>query len=136
MRRRSNAAGGVIECSRLRARGGRKGLGRPDILRRSDDQHIGEIRQRGDRREVGNGIIGQVGVDSGRDGVPVGMDEDRVAVGGRLRGDVDAKRSPGTGPVLDENRLSQLRRELLGERAGKNVRRAAGADGRNDADRF
>ena len=71
-------------------------------------QHVRRQRQRHDVDEVLGRVVGQLGVDRRIDRVRVGIDEQRVAVGRRLRHRRRADRAAGAGTVLDHHRLAPV----------------------------
>ena len=52
-------------------------------------------------------------------------EEERVAVGRRLGGELGADRAAGAGPIVDDDRLAEIGPELLRDRARHRVVAAA-----------
>ena len=63
-------------------------------------------------------------------------DEQRLAVGRRLLHDLRGDDAARAGPVVDDHRVAEALRELVGHRARHDVGRAAGAVGNDEAQRF
>ncbi len=106
------------------------------VARRKARMHRDHVRRRrnvDDRREIGERVVGELGVDrrvggGGRDR----RHAERIAVGCGARGLGRADRAAATGPVLDDHRLRRARRRSSrADDAGDDVGRAAGRE-RND----
>ena len=98
-------------------------------------QQHGPLHQRGNGGEVAHRIEGQAAVQRGVGGMADVVEEERVAVLGRLGDGVRANGAAGSGAVLDDHPLAEPGGELLGEQAGQGVGRAAGGEGQHHADR-
>ena len=61
---------------------------------------------------------------------------DGVTVGRRLRNEIPGEYAVGTGPVFDDQRLSQCFARALRDQTRRNVDRAAGSEADDDAHRF
>ena len=100
------------------------------------DQDVGRRDDVGDRREILDPVIRQLGDQVMQDGVGrVHADEQRVAVGRRFRRGFRRDRSGAAGAVLDHGDLAALA-ELLRQRAGDEVGDAAGRGRDDDLDRL
>ena len=99
-------------------------------------QHVRHPRDAGDRREVADRVVRHLGVQPRVDGVRGDRaHHDRRAVGRGLGGDVGAEVAAGAGPVVDEDDAEAVL-DLLGQRAGDDVERAAGRIGHDEAERL
>ena len=131
----AGAGGGVVHRARLRLRGIDQILERLVLVRR----HHQHVRQADERRypgEVARRVITRIRIGRRHDHVRGGMDQQRVAVGIGLGDGAHADRAAGAEAVLDHDRLAELGRETLGDRAGDDVGPAAGAERHDDADRL
>ena len=92
------------------------------------------VRQ-GDRREILLRIVGQIGHHQGiHHHGDVHGDEQRVAVGRRLRHQLGADRGIAAGAVLDHHRLPPMLGHFRTHDAGDGVGRAAGRERHDHAD--
>lgn len=100
-----------------------------------EHHHLGRRILR-DRGEVGDRVIGRVGIQELGHGVSAEGRQQRVAIGGRAgdlrRPDTGAR----TGAVVDDHRLAPLLAEPLGDQAREPIRAAGGRAGQNDPDRL
>ena len=89
------------------------------------------------RAEIAGWIVGKLLVNRGGNRLARGDAEQQgVPVGRGLRHRICAYGSAGAGPILDNKRLAQARRELVGDDAREQVGRAARRKGRDDSYRF
>ena len=120
----------------------RVGLGQRDQLldvvggkARVRRQHVAGVGQRGDGFEILHRVepaaLVQPGVDDLR---AVGLHQQRVAVGLGLGNVGRAHVAAGAWPVVDDDRLPQLLRQLLPQHAGNRVVGAAGRLRHDDGD--
>ena len=102
-----------------------------------DQQHIGQAVDQRDRREILDGVIGQIGVDGGVDHMrALRGDDQRVAVGPGL-GHVDrAHGAAGAALVVDQHRNAQLAAQAVGDQPARVVHRAAGRERHDQRDRL
>ena len=120
------AAGGVIEPAGILA--GvvyplLDGPGRRAIGHQHDARRIAQMRN---RREVTHGVVGNLGIEIGTYGMgAAGRQQKRVPISWRLGHDVRAKGTASPRLVVDHHRLTQPVRELLRDRAGKQIGRSA-----------
>jgi len=109
-----------------------------DRLRRDllvDHEHVRQSRDQADRLEILLGVVLEVLVDEGIDGVRAhGADQQRVAILARAcdRRCADIAARPGA--VLDDERRSVFLLQTLGEDAPEHVGGAAGAERYDDGD--
>ena len=90
-----------------------------------------------DRREVLDRVVGQVVAHVRRDADRAERgEEQRGAVGLRLRHVVGADRAVGAGLVLDDDGLAEDVLDLVGDQAADEIGRAAGREGDHDVDRL
>ena len=130
---RADAAGAEVQLARLRLRERDVFLEVRDRQILVDQHHQRQAADDGDVAEILARVVGLVrhqrGVDRLR-GDSGG--EPRVAVGRRLRDDVRADDPAAARPVLHHERLAELRLQLIGERAGQDVRGARGRRAGNE----
>src|SRR5581483_9833741 len=124
----------VIEGSRLCLSCCDQLAERLDAFGWGDDQHIRHAAQWSDAGEIFGWIVRELGINRRRNGVSVGMSQQRVAV--RLRpGDrADCNRASCANAVFNDDRLSQLRRQLLEHRARDEVGGTTGPKRNKDPD--
>src|SRR5262249_33578968 len=86
-----------------------------------------------DRREIAPDVVGEIEEDRRVERQRARSDrEQRVAISRRAGDRLHADRAIGAGPVLHDDRLRPGFAELLRQRAGDDVARAAGLVGRDD----
>ena len=97
------------------------------------DERVGRATQKGDVREIPNWIERRIGAHSRRDGV-IGdaRSHQGVAIGLRVGGGRGPDQPAAAGPVVDDQRLVQERRQELREQPGKSVGRPARSRGCDD----
>ena len=101
------------------------------------DQDVGRMADQRDVGEVGDHVVRQLWIDTGRDAQRRGMrDHQRVAVGSGLGGKVRADRAAGAGLVLDHHLGAESGAELGRQDAGNRVGRTAGREGGYKLDRL
>ena len=108
-------------------------LQKRDQLRDAVNHNVGIHRERarlrhqlGDRRDVGLGVVGQLGEQQRVDGErPADADPDGGAVGRGLGHRVGADVAAGAGLVVDDERLAELFLQMVGDQAGDHVGRRA-----------
>ena len=133
---RSRRAGGVVHLAVLRLHPGDQ-LG--EVLRWHAGMHAYHDRRGGhqrDRRNVGKGVVGQLGHQAGQDGQRIGHQRERMAVGLRLEHGFQADHAAGAGAVLHHAGLAHGLGELLAQVARHEVRGTAGGERRDDAHRL
>ena len=136
MRKVSRTRGGVVHRSGLRLRG-RDEVGHVLVsLRRRDHEHRRHVAERDDGREVAQGIERQVAVCGWHDGVRGRVDQDGVAVGVRSCRGGHADGVAGAGAIFHHDRLAELLRKLIQNRAPDHVGGAARGERHDCADRF
>jgi hypothetical protein len=89
----------------------------------------------GDRRDVAEEDERQLVVERRVDGARHADHQQRVAVGRRLHDGLGRDVGAGAGPVLDDDRLPQPRRQPLPDDAGRDVGRAARGEPDDEAHR-
>jgi hypothetical protein len=90
-----------------------------DVRRDRHDQHQRLLHQQRDRREIGDRVIVEIGIERHVDGVGGDRAPDqRVAVGIGLCDRGGADRAGRAGPVLDDDRLAERRLHDLRDEAG------------------
>ena len=99
-----------------------------------DRDHLRRACNDGDRREILDRVIGQVGVGHRGDREIVGHHQQRVTVRRGLRDLSRADRAARAGDVFDDERLPETLTELLRKQARDQVGRTAGRIGHDDAD--
>src|SRR5882724_13492494 len=97
------------------------------------DEHVGERRRLGYRREIAQGVVRHLLVHDRIDRESARGHQDRVPVGGRFGGELDAYHLAGAGAVVDDELLAERFGELLREGAGDDVCAAAGRRGHDEA---
>ena len=97
--------------------------------RRMHDEYAGLVRYPRDRNEVALGVERQLRVDGRIDGEADRAEEQRIAVGNGLCGDVGADAAAGAGAIVDDDRLPERLPDRIGEDARVDVGAAAGAKG-------
>jgi hypothetical protein len=89
-----------------------------------------------DGREVAGRIVGQPrkgrGVGRQRRDIP---QQQRVAIGSRTRRGGRPRHAAGARPVLDDDRLAELRAQAARDRAAHHIGHAAGRKGHDERDR-
>ena len=116
---------GLGEVDQLLDRMGRRGV--------RHEHEIGKLGDKRDRREIRNRIVAQRAVEAGVHRQRRGGEQDRVSVGIGARDVFVADVGAGASLVLDENLLAPHPRQLFGEHACDDIRRAAGGDRHNEA---
>jgi len=96
-----------------------------------DRQHDGRGDRHGDRLEVLERIVGDRRIERRIDHEVRAVDQERVAVGRRLRGAAGADVAAGAADVLDIELLAHLLGQLRRDHPREQVGRAAGCE-RND----
>ena len=128
-------AGGVVERRRARLGEGHE-LG--DRLRRHrgmDDDEEGVVAEIGDRREIGEDVVGRLLQDVRHDGErAVGAEHEGVAVGGGALDLAGGQRPVGAGLGDDDDGLAQRLLQLLADDAGERVGGRARAKGDDEPD--
>ena len=133
----ADARGAVGQAARLALRRCNKVLQRPDRKARRDHHHKRRVGQMDDGRECAQRVeIGtRLYMRSDRQNA-VGRVQERISVGSTARDNSRTDGACGAWPVLDDDRLPQLRAELLGQLAGAQVRRASSRERDHDLDRL
>ena len=136
MRKAAGARRRVCRLFRVRLGPGdkfRPGLG---AARRPGGDRKLKCRAQRDRREVVERVVADalVGVRHHCHG-PDRHHHDGGAIGYRILDRVRGDASDGAGPVVDDHRLTQRVLELVGHHAGDDVRRSAGGEADDDANR-
>ena len=134
MLKAADAGGRIVEHARLFLGERQQFLDRMHRHGRIDGQHIGAGGDDADRHEVLHRIE-RLLVDPGVDGVRDGNDQKRVAVGGRLCGEIGADDAAGAAAVIDKDLLAQSLAELIGDDAADHVVAAARRERDDHADR-
>jgi hypothetical protein len=110
------------------------------ILRGDRRMHHEDVRDRGqvgDRNEIGQRLVGELRVRGGIDRVRRdGRDAQRVSVRRRLRDEVGADAAAGPGAIVDDDRLPELLRELVGDEPRDDVGRATRRERNDEPDRL
>ncbi len=130
----ADAGGRVVEHARLFLGEREQFLERMHRHGRIDGQHIGAGGDDAHRDEILHRIE-RLLVEPGIDRVRDGNDQERVAVGRRLGGEVGADDTAGAAAVIDEDLLAQSLAELIGDDAADHVVAAAGRERDDHADR-
>ena len=100
-----------------------------DRQRGVDHQHVGHARHPGNGREALDRVVGQLGVQAGRDGQRAHMaHQQRIAVARGLGHAVGANAAARARDVLGNDRLAPGGGQLMAYRAAQNVGRAAGRE--------
>ena len=136
MRRRTGAHRCVVELTRL-ALGERDQLG--DVIgrqRQIRDQDLRNQRGEADRHEIPFDVEGKLFVELRIDRVRGQREKDRIAVGRGLRRDIRADIAAGSAAVLDDDRLSEHRRERIDDDARDDIGAAGRRIGNDEADRL
>ena len=107
---------------------------RLDAFRRRDHDDVGHDAEVRDRGKIARALYGAFGYDRRRHRMRGGMDQDRVAVGLRLRDHRRADRAAGAAAVVDDDRLAERGGERIGDDAPEDVDRRAGAERDDRAD--
>ncbi len=135
MRRGADAGmGEVVVLARLDERG--QFL---DVLRRHrrvDAQEIGRVARHRHGQEVLVRIVRHFGVEARIDHVARGHEQDRVAVGRRLRRVAHAEIAAGAALVLDDELLLELLRKLLRDQPRRDISGARRGKWHDDLDRM
>ena len=101
----------------------------------ADGKGDGAAADHGNRREVLFKIIGQAGLQHRRISErPVGAQQQRIAIGRRLRDRIGADHAARPGAVFHNDRLAQERRHAFANHARLKIRRSAGRERHDDAD--
>ena len=130
----ADAGGGVIELAGLRLGVGEQFLRRMHRQFRIDGEHIGAGGEDRDRHEILHRVerlLVEPRIDRMRDR----DDEERVAVGRGLGGEIGADHAAGAGAIVDEDLLAEVLAELVGDDAADDVVAAAGRERDDQADR-
>ena len=135
---RGCAAAGIGdgEPARARARLLDEFLERARLQRGMHDQHQHVGGELGDRREVLDGVVGEVVHQARVDDMVRGVEQQRVAVRRRARHDGRADVAAGPAAVLDHHGLAPALRELLAEDAAEGIGRSAGRERHHQLDRL
>lgn len=134
VRRAADAASGHVDRLLLRQRDQfRQRLGLDLVVEDDAVRHVAGQRH---RREVLERIVGKVRLHEGIDGErPVRADEQRVAVGRRVRHEFGADAAAGAAAVVDHNRLAERARNAFADDAADDVGVAAGGERHDQVDR-
>ena len=148
---RAGRLGEGLGCDVLRAAGARRRIAqrrrraahqREQLLHaarrhvRREHQHVRHHHDQADRLHVLQRVVGELD-EVRRDRLRgVRGDEQRMAIGRRLGGDICGDGVRGAGAVLDDERLLQAVGELVGEHARDDVGAAAGRSADHDAHRL
>jgi hypothetical protein len=100
-----------------------------------NDQHVVAAVDRGDRREILDGIVGRAHQER-RDDVRARRDHDRIAVGRRLEQRACADDRAGAAAVVDECLHAERFGQLAPDHAGEDVVARTGRERHDDADRL
>ena len=135
MRQRADAGRGVIELARILLGVGDEFLERLERRSRIADQHLRHRGDDRDRHQVFFGVVRQLRLQRGVDGVVRRRQQDRVAVRRRLGDGVGGDDTAGARLVFDHDRLAQIFSHLRGHHARDDVDRAAGRERQQQTDR-
>ena len=92
-----------------------------------DHEHVGRDRDQRDGREILDGIVGELAVQTDVDRVRGQCAfENRVAIRCALGHEIRADIAAGAGPIVDDHGLAPGIRQLLPDRAGDDVERPSG----------
>jgi hypothetical protein len=93
---------------------------------RIDQEHRGHRRQRGNRSEIAQRVIGEIGVERRIDRQGAGISHHQhVAVRGRRRHHLGGNHAAGAGHILDHERFAERIAEPLRQQARQHIRIAA-----------
>ena len=104
--------------------------------RRVHDQDVRNRRQPRDRRQILDRVVAEIRVQRRTDRDARGCDQDRVAVGRRLRCDPDPQIAPRAGAIVRHHLLAQLFGHFLRQHPAHHVARRTGRKGHDQAYRF
>ena len=93
------------------------------------DEYVGLAGERRDCDELAQRVVGKMPRDSGAVRVCTGIDQQRVAVTGRLRHDRRSRSATATGMILDHYRPPPARRKRFSQHPSDDVRAATEAKG-------
>ena len=93
------------------------------------DDYIGLAGERRDCDEVTQRVVRKMPSDRGAVSVGTGIDQQRVAITGRLRHDRRRRSAAATGMILDHYGPPPARRKRFGEHASDDVRATTDAKG-------
>ena len=103
---------------------------------RIHDQQVRQVHKQRDGLEIPLNVVWQLGIEEPVDDVAAqGPQQQRVAVGRRLRHHAGADAAAGTRPVLDHERNAELHLHVLLQYARKQVRRAPCGERHHDRHR-
>ncbi len=131
----ADAAGSVADLSRIGARIGNEFLRGTDGQRMGHDQRVRRGADIGDRRQIAQGVVRQIGVEAGVEGEPLVHHHQRVAVARRLGDLIGADRAASPALVFNDERLAQLVPQSLADQARDDVHAAARGERHDDVDR-
>ncbi len=132
----ADAGGAVVHRFRLAPGQSHEVSQRFDRQLGIDHQDVRVGGGHGDRREIPDGIVMQVLVDGRIDGDRAGLaEQERVAVGFRLRHHLGAEDRACAAAVLDHDRLADRFPDALGDDARHRIRAAARRIGNDELDR-
>jgi len=135
MRRRTDPRRGVAVFAGVGFDEGNEVTDRVHRQRRVDREHRRCGYRQRDRVEILGGIVGHSLVERGIDDVVGAVDEERVAVGARLRGAARSDIAARAGDVLDVELNAHLLGQLLSHEAGEHIGRTAGREWNDHAHR-
>ena len=101
-----------------------------------DHENVCRLAGENQRREVLHGIVGELGIERRVDAKREGDDQQRVAIGGRLRDRIGPDQRAAAGTVLDHRGDAPVILEFLRHDAAERVVEAARRVGHHDADRL
>ena len=101
------------------------------------DEHVGPADHHGHRREITHGIIGELGIEPHIEGhVGDAAQQQRIAIGRGLGGDVRAHQGAGARAILHDHRLAEQGLQPIRHHAGHRVETTPGGLGNDDLDRM
>jgi len=122
----ADAVGRIVDLAGTSFRCCHQFLHRLDLERRTGDEHERKHADHGDRRQVDQRVVGHLFLEEGHaDQSPVGREQERVAITGRLGDQIVCDHARGPWLVVDDHRLAPQIAQVLGQNPGGDVDGAA-----------